>query len=373
MICFMPDRSHRSGKFFFSFEYSDIVLSSDRLNIKENAPLAPMTTLKVGGAARFFVCAGSAEAVAEACEYARARRLDIFFLGGGSNIVVADSGFPGLVVQIATKGIDREGDMVTAQAGETWDDLVSFCVEHNLAGVECLSGIPGLVGGTPIQNVGAYGQDVSETIASVRCLDRTDGRVKDLANNECGFTYRTSIFNSTVRGRYVVLAVTFALKAGGRPKITYKDLQESFRGHEPTLAETRNAVIAIRRSKSMVIDPADPNSRSVGSFFKNPIVDPALFDKIAAMPGSGQVPHFDAGPAKVKIPAAWLIEKAGFYKGYARGNAGISTNHSLAIVNRGGATAAEIIDLKDEITAGVEAKFGITLVPEPIFIGFEDL
>jgi len=340
----------------------------DQIKIKENVPLAPLTTLRVGGEARFFCVAASPDEVAMASESARSRGLDVFLLGGGSNILIADAGFSGMVVQISLKGVKREGNLVHVQAGENWDGLVAFCVRNGLAGIECLSGIPGSVGGTPIQNVGAYGQDVSETIFSVRCLDRRSGLTVDLSSSECGFAYRTSIFNSSMRDRYVVLSVTFSLRPGGAPKIVYKDLIEHFYDREPNLTETRDAVIAIRRSKSMVIDPGGPNSQSVGSFFKNPIVDHAVFDKLSV--NFESVPHFPAAGNCVKIPAAWLIENAGFHKGYARGNAGISTKHSLSIVNRGGATAAEIIGLKNEITEAVESRFAITLVPEPIFVGF---
>lgn len=338
-------------------------------------PLAPLTTLEVGGPARFFVEAQTEQEAASAVRYAASSGLDLFILGGGSNILVADTGFDGLVVRLALKGVSVLGPegsrtLITAQAGEDWDGMVKYCVDRDLAGVECLSGIPGLVGGTPVQNVGAYGQEVSETIVSVRCLDRESGEVVELSNEECGFAYRTSIFNSTMRDRYVVLAVTFALDPGGKPKIVYKDLKEFFAGRVPTLAETREAVIGIRAAKSMVIDPADPNSRSAGSFFKNPIVPRSKVAEIASALALESVPHFDAGGGMAKVPAAWLIERAGFFKGFAAGNAGISSNHSLALINRGGAAAADILALKEMIVEAVRAKFGIELVPEPVFVGF---
>lgn len=324
--------------------------------------------MKVGGAARFFVRAETEDEVVEAVEYARSRGLDLFVLGGGSNVLVADNGFDGLVLQIAIAGSERrDGARIVAAAGEEWDAFVARCVEGGLAGLECMSGIPGSVGGTPVQNVGAYGQEVSETIVSVRCLDRTSGEIVELQNADCGFTYRTSIFNTTHRERYIVLSVTFSLTEGGPPKIVYKDLVEHFAGREPTLAETRAAVLAIRRSKSMVIDESDPNSRSAGSFFKNPVVERSKLDEIAQYDAS--VPSFKFGE-KVKIPAAWLIEQAGFAKGTALGNAGISTKHTLALINRGGATAGELIDLKNEIQRAVAERFGITLQPEPVFVGF---
>ena len=340
------------------------------MNILENVPLAPLTTLKVGGPARFFVRADNEEHVVAALEHADARGLDVFVLGGGSNILVSDQGFDGLIVQIALRGVSFDGELVTANAGEDWDRLVGMCVERNLAGIECLSGIPGFVGGTPVQNVGAYGQEVSETIVSVRCLERKSVSVVELANSECGFTYRRSIFNSDARDDYIVLDVTFRLVPGGRPVIGYKDLQNYFEGRQPSLREVREAVLNIRRSKSMVIEPGDPNSRSAGSFFKNPIVDVAGFASIKAGQES-DVPHFPAGDGKIKIPAAWLIEQSGFHKGFVLGNAGISENHSLAIINRGNATAGEIVILKDNIQDAVEKKFGIILQPEPIFVGFD--
>jgi UDP-N-acetylmuramate dehydrogenase len=223
------------------------------------------------------------------------------------------------------------------------------------------------VGGTPVQNVGAYGQDVSETITRVHCFDRKAGQLVDLSNKQCGFLYRRSIFNSTERDRYVVLSVTFALAAGGTPKIVYKDLIDHFGDRTPSLGETREAVLSIRRAKSMVIHPDDPNSRSVGSFFKNPVIDLDTFEAIRAE-SSTQVPGFPVTDG-IKLPAAWLIERAGFHKGFAHGRVGISTNHTLAIINRGGATAGEVIELKELIQNAVRSRFDIDLVPEPVFVG----
>lgn len=335
-------------------------------------PLAPLTTLKVGGPARFFVEAATEGQIAAAIAHAHDHGLDTFILGGGSNILVSDSGFDGLVINIGLKGIslDELKGSVTAQAGEDWDHFVAFCVDRDFAGIECLSGIPGFVGGTPVQNVGAYGQEVSESIVSVRCLDRISGGIVDLANSDCGFAYRTSIFNSSRRERYVVLAVTLSLEPGGSPKIVYKDLIDRFGKREPTLAETREAVISIRTAKSMVIDPDDPNSKSAGSFFKNPVIAGSDLSGLEKRMGVGPIPHFEAEKGKIKVPAAWLIERAGFHKGFALGNAGISSKHSLGLINRGGASAAEIVALKDLITAEVRSITGIDLSPEPIFVGF---
>jgi len=338
------------------------------LNIRENVPLAPLTTLEVGGPARFFVEATAEQDVVDSFEFGRSRGLSVFVLGGGSNILVSDQGFDGLVVKIALSGVTASNDSITVAAGEDWDAFVNYTVGRGLSGVECLSGIPGTVGGTPVQNVGAYGQEVSETIVSVRCFDRKNVNIVDLSNEQCGFTYRISVFNSTERNRYVVLSVTYSLTRNGKPKVAYKDLIEFFNDREPTIAETREAVLSIRRAKSMVIDKADPNHRSAGSFFKNPVVNKAKFDLVQEA-SNKNVPHFPAGATDVKIPAAWLIETSGFHKGYAIGNAGISTNHTLAIVNSGGATARDIVQLKNVIQNAVSEKFGIELVPEPVFVG----
>ncbi len=342
------------------------------LHVQHDVDLAPLTTLGIGGPARYFVRAESEEVLVDALSYARELSLPVFILGGGSNVLIADSGFNGLVIHIAMRGItpsdDGDRTHVTAAAGEDWDAFVADCVKNRLAGVECLSGIPGTVGGTPVQNVGAYGQEVSESIVSVRCLDRRNGELLTLANAECGFTYRKSIFNSTERDQYVVTAVTYALTPNGKPKVVYKDLVEHFAGREPTLAETREAVLEIRRAKSMVIDAEDPNSRSAGSFFKNPIVPLGEFDELKARYAT--VPSFSAGEGMVKVPAAWLIENAGFDKGFVMGNVGISANHTLALVNRGGGSAAEMTALRDAVQRRVNEVFGIQLVPEPIMVGF---
>jgi UDP-N-acetylmuramate dehydrogenase len=362
----------------------------DKFTVEENVALAPLTTLKIGGAARFFVRVDTEEGVARALDFAREKSLDVFVLGGGSNVVISDSGFNGLVLQMTLKGIDCADDSsatkadkletvpVAAQAGEIWDDFVKFCVGKNLAGLECLSGIPGLVGATPIQNVGAYGQEVSETITSVRCFDRVERTIVELSNAECGFAYRTSIFNTTHRERYIVLSVTFALTKNGAPKIVYKDLHEYFADYKsaPNLAETREAILEIRRAKSMVIDERDENSRSVGSFFKNPIVTSEKYEqaqrrarRLNLLGDREALPKFAVDETHMKIPAAWLIGHSGFQKGYRKGNVGVSTKHNLAIINRGGAKAIEISSLKFEIQKAVRVKFDIELLPEPVFVG----
>lgn len=339
---------------------------------EENVPLAPLTTLKVGGPARYFVQPRDVGELKAALETARDKGLNIFILGGGSNVVISDAGFDGVVIRPAFLGVEfefRDGvTRVSAGAGENWDTFVESCVKMELAGLEALSGIPGLVGGTPIQNVGAYGQDVSETIISVECLDRENNSVETFSNADCKFKYRESFFNTSHRNRYVILKVNFELKQNTKPKIAYRDLKERFGDREPSLAEVREAVLEIRRSKSMVIDEDDPNSLSAGSFFKNPIVASSVYDAIAARFDS--VPMFPAGENCVKIPAAWLIESAGFQKGARMGRAGISSRHPLAIINADGASAAEIIALKNAIQEAVREKFSIDLSPEPVFVGF---
>lgn len=342
------------------------------IKLRRDVKLAPLTTLGVGGKASLFLTARTEADVSAAVKLTDGEGIELFVLGGGSNVLVSDDGFDGLVLKMHIRGtsvIDAMDGMVRikANAGEDWDGLVEDCVQKNLAGIECLSGIPGLVGGTPIQNVGAYGQEVSETIESVRCYDRQERRVVSLTNAECGFAYRTSIFNSTDRGRYIVLSVNFVLRQGGEPTIAYKDLKDRFGDNRPTLQEVRNTVLSIRRSKSMVIDESDPNSKSAGSFFKNPVVENGRFDEMQA--DFGTIPHFPF-EGRVKIPAAWLIDKSGFGKGYVMGNAGISTKHNLALINRGKARAKEIVALQEHITDEVRDKFDIVLAPEPVFVGF---
>jgi UDP-N-acetylmuramate dehydrogenase len=335
----------------------------------EHVPLAPYTTFKIGGPARWFAEAATEADILKAVEFARSRNLPLFPLGGGSNLLVADAGFPGLVLHIALKGIEQEKEIFTVSAGENWDCFVSHAVERDFAGIECLAGIPGTVGGTPIQNVGAYGQEVSETVVSVRALNLATLEFEEFANAACGFSYRRSIFNSTERGKYIVTRVTYALRESGQPKIAYADLKRHFQNSAtPSLREVSDAVRTIRRSKGMYIVAGDPDCRSAGSFFKNPIVSAEQYVRIAAQEEI-EVPHYMAADGAVKIPAAWLLERAGFHKGYALGEAGISTRHTLALVNRGAAKAADIFALRDRITAEVESRFGIRLDPEPVLVG----
>jgi UDP-N-acetylmuramate dehydrogenase len=341
--------------------------------LQENLPLSVWTTFGIGGPARYFLNATSEQEVLDALDFSKTRRLPVFVLGGGSNLLVADAGFEGLVLRIGLTGMTWQDSQLTVAAGEDWDGVVAACVERGLGGVECLSGIPGLAGGTPVQNVGAYGQEVSDILTRVRALDRQSESVVELAKPQCGFAYRTSIFNTTHRDRYLVFSITYELHKGAPPAVKYPDLIrrfESFSG-EPTLAEVRNAVREIRASKGMLIVKGDPNSRSAGSFFRNPILTEAEYVRIQSSVDT-PVPRYSAGAEKVKTSAAWLIEKAGFKKGFTRGRAAISTKHTLALVNSGGASAAEIVQLAREIRSGVEDKFGIRLVPEPVFVGFNE-
>jgi UDP-N-acetylmuramate dehydrogenase len=352
-------------------------MGNDLTRVQENVALAPLTTLGVGGSARFFVRAVSVGEVEEAVAFARAQRLPLFVLGGGSNLLVSDRGWDGLVLQVGFLGIDERREhsefFFEVGAGVDWDTFVAHCVARNLGGVECLSGIPGSVGGTPVQNVGAYGQEVSETIAAVLAFDLAENRVRELTAAECGFRYRGSIFNGSQRGRYIVLRVTYQLTSDRKPSLGYADLQKYFSGRgTPTLAEVREAVLAIRASKGMLIIAADPDSRSAGSFFKNPVLSAAQHDELVRRVAERglEVPSYPALSQQRKVSAAWLVENSGFRKGYVRGKAGISSKHALAIVNLGGAAAADIVALKDEIQAGVELAWGVRLEPEPVFLGF---
>ncbi|MEA2383450.1 MAG: UDP-N-acetylmuramate dehydrogenase [Solirubrobacteraceae bacterium] len=345
--------------------------------------LADLTTLRLGGPAGRLIEAADEDAVADAVRRADGGGEPLLVLAGGSNVVVADAGFPGTVLRIATRGIARTetGDgrvALEVQAGEPWDPFVAACVAAGLAGVECLAGIPGSVGATPIQNVGAYGQEVAETIRSVRVLDRRSGTVEELDAAACGFTYRSSAFKRTP-GRWVVLAVTFALERSDRSApIRYAELARRLGaglGDRAPLADVRAAVLDLRRGKGMVIDPADPDSVSAGSFFTNPILGAdrfaALERRVAERLGDGVAPPaFPEADGRVKTSAAWLIERAGFRRGQGDPHGiAISRKHTLALTNRGAGTTAQLVALAREIAAGVHDRFGVDLVPEPVFVG----
>jgi UDP-N-acetylmuramate dehydrogenase len=335
--------------------------------VEHQVALAPRTTFGIGGLARRFARITNAGEIREAL----ATDDRVLILGGGSNVLVSDAGWDGLVLQVGIEGVEirlhDDHAIVSAFAGVVWDDFVAQIVEAKLVGLECLSGIPGLVGATPMQNVGAYGQEVADTIVRVRAFDRSTGEVVMLEHSECKFAYRSSMFKGSER--WIVLEVRFRLARGdASTPIRYPELGRALgiaEGQSAPLAEVRRTVIALRRGKGMVIDPADPESRSAGSFFVNPIVDTATVAALdAALPPGVTMPRFPASDGKMKLSAGWLIERAGFAKGYTRGNAGISTKHALALVNRGAATAAEILTLAREIQAGVRTKLGVELVPE---------
>lgn len=331
-------------------------------------PLARHTTLGVGGPARWFLQARTTDEACAALEEADAKGVAVLVLGGGSNLLIADAGFDGLVVrlpdQAGTVGDDGAWHL---PAGASWDAVVARAVARGHAGIECLAGIPGTVGAAPIQNVGAYGQEVAEVIEAVEVWDRHAGTRRWIAGADCGFGYRHSRFKGVDAGRFVVLSVRMRLRPGGAATVRYRDLQQRL-GSNPTLAQTRETVLTVRRSKSMVLDPADPNTRSAGSFFVNPIVHAAQFEALDAL-HDGPVPHWTV-PGGVKLAAAWLIENAGMPKGFGDGPVGLSTRHTLAIVNRGGATAAQVRAFALQVQRTVMDRFGVELVPEPRFVGF---
>jgi UDP-N-acetylmuramate dehydrogenase len=343
--------------------------------MQEFVSLAPLTTLGIGGPARFLARITTEEELLEAIGFARSRSLPLFVLGGGSNLLVADAGFDGVVLQIALTGAPAvtataEGLLYTVPAGNDWDGFVRSVCEQGVGGVECLAGIPGLIGGTPVQNVGAYGQEVAETITQVRVLDLETLEFVTLAAAECGFRYRQSRFNGADRGRYVVTAVAFCLRPNAVPKLAYADLKQHFaeRAGVPTLLEVYHAVRAIRQRKGMLLVAGEADCRSAGSFFKNPVVAVGVLDTIARelQMEAAAIPHWPAGDGRTKLPAAWLLERAGFVKGYTLGRAGISSRHTLALINRGDATAAEIAALRERIQQTVAQRFGIQLEQEPV-------
>jgi UDP-N-acetylmuramate dehydrogenase len=332
--------------------------------------LAELTTLRLGGTAGRLVEARTDEELIAAVREADPSALVI---AGGSNVVVADEGVPGTVVRVATRGVERDGaGRLVVAAGESWDDIVALTVGEGLQGFECLSGIPGSVGATPIQNVGAYGQEVAETIGSVRVYDRETDRVIDMPAAKCGFGYRTSVFR--YHDRHVVLSVTFRLRQSDQSgPLHYAELARTLGvpvGGTARLAAVREAVLELRSGKGMVIDPADPDSVSAGSFFTNPILDHVDYEALIARAGTGLSPPAWPEPdGRIKTSAAWLIERAGFHRGHGNGRVGISTKHTLALVNRGGATTAELMGLAREIAGGVRERFGVSLHPEPVLVG----
>ena len=356
-------------------------------HIRENIPLSQYTTIGLGGPARFFLSVTSQRMVKEGLQFAVQKKLPVRIIGGGSNIIVADAGFPGLIIHIALEGMtftsDGDSALVTAAAGESLDRFVQACIERGLAGMECLSGIPGSIGAVPIQNVGAYGQEISETMVSLRALDRQSLRSVELSAPECRLGYRQSRFKTVDSERFIILDVTFRVKKDERPVLHYPELQklidasgglDRFVTGKPVLEAVREAVLTLRRKKSMVIDPADPDTRSVGSFFMNPILTLENFQSLIGYwknNGDGRpIPSFTSDQG-IKVPAAWLVEKAGFHRGYRHKGVGISQNHSLALVNYSG-TTKELIELATMIQTKVLEKFSIHLDREPVTIEHRD-
>lgn len=340
--------------------------------------LAAYTTLRLGGPPGRLVTADTEDELLESV------RAPVFVLAGGSNVVIGDAGVPGEVVLVRTRGIrfepaddSRVADdgRVTLEvaAGEPWDEVVAVTVSEGYAGLECLSGIPGSAGATPIQNVGAYGQEVAETITAVRVYDRAAGRVREMTAQECGFAYRSSVFKRN--DRWVVLAVRFGLhRSGHSSPVRYAELARALGvavGDRLPLAEVREAVLGLRAGKGMLLDPADPDTYSVGSFFTNPVLDPAAYAALREHAGdAGEPPAWPSTDGAVKVSAAWLIERAGFGRGYSRGGGvGVSSKHTLALTNRGGGSTTALLALAREIRDGVHARFGVTLHPEPVLVG----
>lgn len=345
--------------------------------LQRDQPLAPRTTLGLGGPARFLVEVTSDAALVDALAWARAEKQRVAVIGGGSNLVVADAGWDGLVIAMASRGIEILDETngrvrLRVQAGEPWDALVARAVADDLAGIECLAGIPGQVGATPIQNVGAYGQEVSGVIAAVHAYDREAERFVTIEAGACAFAYRDSRFKRAPEG-HVVTSVELVLAQGGRPTIAYAELEKKLGARAPhaTLAEVRETILGLRRSKAMVLDPADPSTRSAGSFFTNPIVDDATRDGVLARAkerGLAHVPTFPQPDGRTKLAAGWLIEQAGVAKGMRRGPVGISDKHALALVHHGGGTTRALLALADEVVTRVRDAWGVTLEREPVLL-----
>jgi UDP-N-acetylmuramate dehydrogenase len=339
-----------------------------------DVPLAPLTTLGIGGLAAHMVDVERESDVVDAERDARARGEPLFVLGGGSNVVVADEGVPGLTMRIALRGmhVSRGGEraVVDVAAGESWDEFVARAVVEGWRGVECMSGIPGLVGATPIQNVGAYGQEVSDTVVGVRVFDREACAFVDMAPSDCGFGYRASVFKR--RDRWIVTGVRFVFEVGGdSAPVRYAELAKALSiqdGERASSRVVRDTVLALRRGKGMVLDAGDPDSVSAGSFFVNPIVDAPTLADVEARAGE-RPPRFEAGDGRFKLAAAWLVERAGFAKGWGEGRVGVSRKHALALVNRGGANAQELLAVARTIREGVRRRFGVDLEPEPVLVG----
>lgn len=355
------------------------------LRIEQDVLLAPYTTLQLGGPAEHFARIAERAQLSEALAWARARSLPVCVLGGGSNVIVSDAGVRGLVLVLATRGVELappdaahpDEQLLEAQAGEPWDPLVERCVRADLCGIECLSGIPGTVGAAPVQNIGAYGQELGECLQAVEVLDLADMSTRWLPREACQLSYRHSRWKQQP-GRELVLAVRLVLQRAGAPRVRYAELAAAVSSTTPSLAEVRDAVLGLRRGKSMLLDPADPNGRSVGSFFMNPIVPPEVADSVlqtaraqGLISDAGALPRYPQADGRVKLSAAWLIERAGTHKGERRGPVGVSSRHTLALVHHGGGTTAALLALAAELAERVRAVFGVTLEREPVLLGFD--
>ncbi len=341
--------------------------------------MARFTSLELGGEAEYFFDAEDRFEMIQALEWAAQSNMPTVLLGGGSNVVISDDGIQGLVIRINWRGrtAERVGEnvAVTGMAGENWDKFVGWSVEKGLTGLECLAGIPGTVGATPVQNVGAYGQEVASVIESVEAYDREQAVTVTLSSGQCEFGYRSSRFRIETN-RWVILSVRFLLRRGYMKSVAYQELRQTLGNHlvAPPPSMIRDAVLGLRRAKSMLADKTDPNRRSVGSFFVNPVVSAETAETIRLIAmksgASRRSPGHVLPDGTVKLPAAWLIEQAGFAKGLRRENVGISNQHALCLVHHGGGSTTELLCLADDINKGVEEKFGLTLIPEPVFLGF---
>jgi len=357
-------------------------LRSVSLSILSDVPLAPLTTFELGGPARFLAEITDAGDALAALEWAKVKSLPVFILGGGSNLVVADNGFAGLVLRMKTRGLrwsEKDGELhVEIAAGETWDDVVRAAAERGLWGLECLSGIPGTAVAAPVQNIGAYGQEVAESMRSVRVLDRETLRTRELAPDLCDFGYRTSLFKRQP-DRFVILSVTLGFLAHAKPSLRYAELAAALADKaSPSPLTVRDTVLALRRKKSMVWDESDPNHRSAGSFFTNPIVSAEFAEQIAhrcvaagLIADPSGMPRFSLQGGQVKLAAGWLIERAGISKGFRMGSVGVSTRHALSLVHHGGGTTADLVRLARHVRSTVFDRFAVELEPEPVFLGLE--
>ncbi|RKZ12260.1 UDP-N-acetylenolpyruvoylglucosamine reductase [bacterium] len=338
----------------------------------EQAPLAARTTLGIGGPAHRIARVADGEALQAALEENRDRPVAV--LGSGSNLIVSDRGYDGLLLQSTdlTRDYDPASGELQVGAGVDFDDLVRFSIDENLAGLECLSGIPGLCGAAPVQNIGAYGQEIATVIVGLQATDLHSGQRREFSAAECGFAYRASRFKHAEAGRWMITRLHLRLRPGAAPTLAYRELTAAFADNpSPSLDAVRNEVLRLRRGKSMVYDPSDPNHRSAGSFFTNPVVSADEAEQVSVRAGTPP-PSWPTDDGAVKLAAAWLIDNAGLAKGHRSGPVGLSSNHVLALVNHGQARASDLLAFATEVRDRVRDRFGITLCPEPVPLGFTD-